>query len=161
MKVKQEIESDVDCLVTGIEAPTRVYTGKELGTWSYWRNVRTNELVRGEYFGEYQLGGSYEPVTKNFFYNLPGAIYTSVYDKNHNLVPLCKVSGLTDEMKESLRDNFDDWYLCPITLGGMMISDAGADSSGIGISIRHPYIKSIRKEDLTADDCTLNKIIGG
>ena len=161
MKVKQEITSDIDALITSCEKPTRVYTGKEMPTWLYWQNTRTGELITGEYFGEYQLGGAYEPVTKNFFYNLPGAIYTSVYDKNHNLVPLCKVAGLTDEMKESLRDNFDEWYLCPITLGGMMVSDASADTSGIGISIRHPYIKSIRRNDISPDDCTLSKIIGG
>jgi len=160
MKVKQEINTDVDALITSIEPPTRLYTGKDMVNWPYWRNIRTDELLFGEYFGEYQLGGAYEPVTKNFFYNLPGAIYTSVYDKDHNLVPLCKVAGLTDEMKEGLRDNFDEWYLCPITLGGMMISTAGADTmSGIGISIRHPYIKSIRKGDISPDDCTLNKII--
>ena len=160
MKVKQEISSDIDALITSCEKPTRVYTGKEIASWPYWQNTRTGELVKGEYFGEYQAGGVYEPVTKNFFFNLPGAVYTSVYDKNHNLVPLCKVAGLTDEMKESLRDNFNEWYLCPITLGGMMISEAGADSnSGIGISVRHPYIKSIRKEDLDPDDCTLSKIL--
>lgn len=162
VKVKQEISNDIDCMITSIEPPTRVYTGKEISSWPYWRNIRTEELVQGEYFNEYQNGGLYEPVTKNFFYNLPGAIYTSVYDKDHNLIPLCKVAGLTDEMKESLRDNFNDWYLCPITLGGMMISNAGANKdSGIGISIRHPYIKSIRKEDISPDDCTLMKIIGG
>ena len=160
MKVKQEISNDIDCLITDIEKPTRIYTGKEIGSWIYWQNTRTGELVSGEYFGEYQTGGPYEPVTKNFFYNLPGAIYTSVYDKNHNLIPLCKVAGLTDEMKESLRNNFDEWYLCPISIGGMMISDASADAStGIGISIRHPYIKSIRKEDLNPEDCTLEKIL--
>jgi len=160
MKVKQEINADIDALITSVEQPTRLYTGKDMANWPYWRNTRTGELVLGEYFGEYQLGSTYEPVTKNFFYNLPGAIYTSVYDKNHNLIPLCKVAGLTDEIKEGLRDNFDEYYLCPITLGGMMVSTAGADAaSGIGISIRHPYIKSIRKGDISPDDCTLSKII--
>ena len=159
MKVKQEITSDIDALISGIVPCEKNYTGKEISTWPYWQNTRTSELVLGEFFGEYQQGGSYEPVTKNFFFNLPGAIYTSVYDKNHNLIPLCKVAGLTDEMKESLRDNFDDWYLCPITLGGMMVSDASADASGIGISIRHPYIKAIRKEDISPEDCTLEKIL--
>ena len=158
-KVKQEISADIDCLITSIEEPTRSYTGKELATWPYWQNTRTGELVLGEYFSEYQLGGVYEPVTKNFFFQLPGAIYTSVYDNNHQLVPLCKVAGLTDEMKESLRDDFSKWYLCPITLGGMMVSTAGASEDGVGISIRHPYIKSIRQGDLNPDDCTLNKII--
>lgn len=154
LKVKQEISNDTDALITSTEPPTRLYTGKEIGAWQYWQNTRTGELVQGNYFGEYQQGKTYEPVTKNFFFNLPGAIYTSVYDNNHNLIPLCKVAGLTDEFKEQLRDNFDEWYLCPITLGGMMVSTAGE-----GISIRHPYIKSIRREDLSPDDCTLSKII--
>ena len=154
MKVKQEISADIDALITSIEPPTKIYTGKEIGSWPYWRQTRTGELVKGEYFGEYQHGGPYEPVTKNFFFNLPGAIYTSVYDNNKNLIPLCKVAGLTDEMKESLRDNFEEWYLCPVTLGGMMISD-----SSNSISIRHPYIKSVRREDISPEDCTLSKII--
>lgn len=159
VKVKQEISNEVDCLITGVEPPTRSYTGKEIGNWQFWCNTRTNELVLGPYFEQYQLGGPYEPVTKNYFYGLPGAIYTSVYDKNHNLVPLCKVAGLTDEMKESLRDDFDNWYLCPITLTGMMISTAQADKNGVGISIRHPILKSIRRNDISPDDCTLNKIL--
>ena len=159
VKVKQEISNDIDCVITSIEPPTKTYTGKDIGHWQYWRNTRTNELVLGEYYGEYQNGGTYEPVTKNFFYNLPGAIYTSVYDKNNKLVPLCKVAGLTDEMKISLRDNFDEeWYTCPITIGGMMVSTAQANEDGIGISIRHPYIKRIRKDDLDPTDCTLSKI---
>lgn len=159
IKIKQEITSDIDALVTSLEPPTRMYNGGDVSHWQYWQNTRTGELVQGSYFGEYQTGGSYEPVTKNFFFNLPGAIYTSVYDNNHNLVPLCKVAGLTDEFKEQLRDNFNEWYLCPVTLGGMMVSTAGASSSGVGISIRHPYIKSIRRDDISPDDCTLSKII--
>lgn len=155
VKVKQEINADIDCLITGYEEPTRTYTGKELSSWKFWRNIRTDERVLGEYFSEYQMGGSYEPVTRNYFYNLPGAIFTSVYNKKHELIPLCKVAGLTDEMKESIRDHFEDeWYLCPLTIGGMMVSTAQAN-----ISIRHPYIKSIRRNDISPDDCTLEKIL--
>jgi len=159
LKVKQEISNDIDALISGLVPCEKVYNGGDVSHWQYWQNSRTGELVQGSYFGEYQTGGSYEPVTKNFFFNLPGAIYTSVYDNNHNLVPLCKVAGLTDDFKEQLRDNFDEWYLCPVTLGGMMVSTAGASSSGVGVSIRHPYIKSIRRDDISPDDCTLSKII--
>ena len=49
--------------------------------------------------------------------------------------------------------------MCPLTLGGMMVSTAQANEDGIGISVRHPYIKNIRKEDLTPSDCTLSKIL--
>ena len=158
-KVKQEITNDIDCLITGIEPPTRFYTGKEIEHWRLWQNTRSGQLVEGEYFKEYQAGQPYEPVTKNFFYNFPSAIQTSVYDKKGNLIPLCKLSGLTDELRMELRDNFKEWYLCPIAISGMMISTAQADEDGVGISIRHPLLRSIRKGDIEPKDCTLEKIL--
>ena len=65
----------------------------------------------------------------------------------------------TKDFKTELRDNFDKWYMCPLTIGGMMVSTAQAESNGNGISIRHPYIKSIRKNDINPKDCTLSKIL--
>lgn len=159
LKVKQEVESDIDCFILETVPCERNYNGKELGHWQFWRNTRTDEKVMGDYFGEYQLGGPYEPISKNYYYNWPGAILTGVYDRNHNIVSLCKVAGLTEEFKTELRDNFDEWYHCPLTLGGMMVSTAQANADGTGISVRHPYIKSIRKNDINAEDCTLEKIL--
>ena len=75
-----------------------------------------------------------------------------------NEIPLCKVAGLTDEFKSELRDNPDKWIGCPVTIGGMMVSVAKADSEGNGISIRHPLLKRIREGDLLKEDCTLAKI---
>ena len=158
-KVKQEITADVDCVIMAAEPPTKLYTGKDISSWQLWVNHRTDERVYGNYFGEYQTGGAYIPVTTNYWNNWPGAITVGVYDSNHKLIPLCKVAGLTDEFKTQLRDDFSQWYLCPITIGGMMVSTANAAENGVGISIRHPYIKSIRKGDLNADDCTLEKIL--
>ena len=158
-KVKQEISNDIDCFITGVETATKTYTGKELNNWPYWINSRTGEFLYGEYFGEYQLGGTYEPVTKNYWNHWPGAIFVGVLDKNKNIIPLCKVAGLTDQMKQELATNFEEWKMCPLTIGGMMVSTAQADENGIGISIRHPYIKSIRKGDLNIEDCTLEKIL--
>ena len=157
-KVKQEISSEIDAFITGIVPGEKLYTGKDLGTWQLWENHRTGEKVVGSYFGEYQLGGAYIPVTKNYFNNWPAAIQVSVYDRNGNEVPLCKVSGLTEEFKTSLRDDTDRWIGCPVTIGGMMVSSAKADSEGNGISIRHPLLKRIREGDLTKEDCTLAKI---
>ena len=158
-KVKQEISADIDTFIIGVEEPTHSYTGKDISSWTFWENTRTNEKVYGEYFGEYQIGGPYIPITKNYYYNWPGAMYLGVYKNNGNIVKLCKVAGLTEELKTELRDNFDEWYMCPITIGGMMVSTAQADENGIGISIRHPYIKAIRKNDIDPKDCTLKKII--
>lgn len=153
VKVKQEISNDIDCFITDIEPPTQAYTGKELGSWQYWIDVRTGEKKLGEYFGEYQVGKNIQPITKNYYYGWPGAIYVGVYDNNGEIYQLCKVAGLTEELKTELRDNFNDWYLCPLTLGGMMVSEAN------GTSIRHPYIKAIRKNDIDPKDCTLKKIL--
>ena len=158
VKVKQEISSEIDAFITDIVPGERVYTGKDLSSWQLWENQRTGEKLVGSYFGEYQQGGAYLPVTKNYFNNWPAAIQVSVYDKDKNEIPLCKVSGLTEEFKISLRDDTTRWIGCPVTIGGMMVSSAKADAEGNGVSIRHPLLKRIREGDLLKEDCTLAKI---
>ena len=153
LKIKQELEQLIDCFIIGKEDAVKAYTGKELGTWPYWEDSRTGEKLLGEYFGEYQTGHSIIPISKGWYYQWPGAIEVGVYDNENNIYKLCKVAGLTEEFKTELRDNFNDWYLCPLTLGGMMVSEAN------GTSIRHPYIKTIRKNDIDPKDCTLKKIL--
>lgn len=155
VKVKQEISNDIDCFITGIEPAIRDYTGKDIGTWTLWEDERTGEKLVGDLYGEYRTGRAIRPITKGYYYGWPGAIYTSVYDKEGNIVSLCKVAGLTENFKQELKDDFDSWYMCPLTIGGMMVSTAQTD----GISIRHPYIKSIRKNDIDPKDCTLEKIL--
>lgn len=159
VKVKQEISSEIDAFISGIVPGEKVYTGKDLGTWQLWENQRTGEKVVGSYFGEYRTGGAYIPITKNYFNDWPGAIQVSVYDNNHNEVTLCKVSGLTEEFKTSLRDEPERWIGCPVSISGMMVSSAKADSEGNGISIRHPLLKRIRENDISKEDCTLAKIL--
>ena len=158
IKVKQEISSEIDAFITGIIPGEKLYTGKDLASWELWENQRTGELVQGLYFGEYQMGGSYIPVTRNYWNKWPGAIQVSVYDKDMNEVPLCKVAGLTDEFKTELRDNPSRWMKVPVAISGMMVSSARADSDGNGISIRHPLLKRIRENDIEPKDCTLAKI---
>lgn len=154
-KVKQEISSDIDCLITNIVPCERSYHGDNISNWELWENTRTGELVSGLYFGEYQTGGTYIPVSKNYWNHWPGAMEVSVYNNEGQLVPLCNVAGLTDDFKEELSKHFQDWYLCPVTIGGMMLSNTGNNSW----SVRHPYLKSIRKGDIDPKDCTLSKIL--
>lgn len=155
IKVKQEISDDVDCVIIGLVPCERNYNGGDIGHWELWENTRTKQLVFGEYFSAYQNGEPYEPVSRNYFNHFCGAIQVGVYDNNGKLIPLCNVAGLTDEFKIELRDNFDEWYLCPIAIGGMMVSSS-TDGS---ISIRHPHLKSIRRDDIDPKDCTLSKIL--
>lgn len=160
LKVKQEISSEIDAFISSIVPGERIYTGKDLGDWQLWENQRTGEKVIGSYFGEYQTGGAYLPVTKNYFNNWPGAIQVSVLDNSNNEVVLCKVAGLTEEFKTALRDDPDRWIGCPVSISGMMVSSARADAEGNGISIRHPLLKRIREDDISKADCTLAKILG-
>jgi len=155
LKIKTEVEHLLDVFFIGLDKCKQNYEGKELSNWQYWRNTRTNEKVCGDYFGEYQLGGPYEPITRNYYYDWPGAVFCGVYNNNHEIYSLCKVSNLTDDLKTDLRDNFDtEYYLCPATIGGMALSEASGT-----LSVRHPYLKSIRKNDLDPEDCTLEKIL--
>lgn len=160
LKCKQELSTTVDCVITKLIPCERNYEGKDISHWQYWQNTRTGAKVIGDYYGSYQLGEPYEPISKNYYYDYCGAIEVSVYDREGNLIPVSNVAGLTEDFKADLRNNFDEWYLCPVSVGGMMISTAKANESGIGISIRHPYIKAIRKGDLNPlEDCTLEKIL--
>ena len=152
VKVKREISSDIDCFIIGVEPCEKNYNGNALSTWQYWEDRYGNKVI-GDYYGEYHLGGTYTPISKNYYYNWPGAMHVGVYDGKHNIVPLCRVAGLTEDFKTELRDNFDEWYMCPVSIGGMALSDSN------GISVRHPYLRAIRKEDIDPNDCTLEKII--
>lgn len=154
LKVKRELENLIDCFIVGVEPAVKAYTGKDMGNWELWENTRTGELIRGRYFGEYQLGGAVAPVSKGYWNGWPGAIYVAVYDNNGNEYNLCKVAGLTEDFKNELKENFKKYDHCPVTIGGMSLSDSN------GLSIRHPYLKAIRLNDLNIKtDCTLSKII--
>lgn len=159
IKVKQEIESEIDAVIMSTVNGEKLYHGDDIGHWMLWENHRTGELVYGEYFGEYQTGGAYIPVTKNYYHNWPSAIQVGVYNKNGVLIPLCKVSGLTEEFKTALRDEPEAWIGTAVTITGMMVSERRADADGEGISIRHPILRSLRKGDLDPADCTLAKIL--
>lgn len=153
LKVKRELENLLDVMIVGVEPAVQNYTGKDVEHWEYWLNTRTGEKLCGYYFGDYQLGSPVIPISKGYYYNWPGAVYTAVYDRNGNEIPICKVSGLSEEFKTELRDNYSKYDHCPITIGGMALSDSN------GISVRHPYLKSIRLGDLDPKDCTLQKIL--
>lgn len=154
VKVKQELDGDVDVFISGVAPGRREYTGESLPTWTLWQNSRTGELVRGNYYTEYSQGGCYEPVSKTYFFGLPGSIECSVYDDEGNAKVLCYCSNLTDEFRCALRDHPDDYIGRPARISGMMISE---DKNG-NISLRHPKFLELR-DDIDAADCQLSKLL--
>ena len=118
---------------------------------------KTGEKLYGDYYLSYVKGETcLIPISKGFYYGWPGAVHCGVYDENHNIYEICKVSGLEETFKEELKNNLNEWIMCPLTISGMMLSQNANDT---GISVRHPIIKSIRKGDINPEDCTLEKII--
>lgn len=156
LKVKQELEQEIDCFITAIEPAKVEYTGKEIESWTYWLQTRGMEKIMGNFYSEYHSQGGLIPVTKSYFYDWPGAVVCSVM-KNGVEYPLCKCSNLTDEFSEELSKNFDKYDHMPVKITGMMVS---TDRNG-SISIRHPRLTSIRENDISIEDCTFEKVIGG
>lgn len=151
LKIKQELQAEIDCFIYGIEPANKLYTGKHIETHPYWFDPKNLRFLQGEYYDEYIKGElNLEPVSKGHFYGWPGAIYCAAYDENYSPVIICKVAGLNEELKEELKNNYEKYHLMPIKITGMMLS---TDKS-----VRHPKLVSLRDNDISADDCTLDKI---
>ena len=161
LKVKQEMAVDADCFIYGTVPPERNYTGKELNTWEYWLDEHTGEKLLGCYAMDYRNGALITPITKNYYYDWPSAIKCAVWDEEGKPLILCRCSGITEEMKEGLRDNYEAWDKMPIRITGMMLSvTEDPRTHEKSYSIRHPKLATIRDTDLALEDCTLKKLIG-
>lgn len=146
-KVKKELLDTIDCFFTGrATAPTMEYTGKEIERWRYWKNMRTDELLEGEYFSEYQKDAPIIPVTKPYFHNWAGSLEIGVF-KDGKIFPIGFLSGLTEEIKANVKK----YSMRPIEVSAMQLTEDGA--------LRHGKFLRFR-DDINIDDCTWKKIFG-
>ena len=144
LKVKKELQENIDCFFTGRgTAPTRLYAGKEIETWKYWQNMRTGEKIEGEMFKDYQAGVALEPITKPYFHGWAGSLEIGVL-KDGEVYPIGFLSGLTDEIKA---DPQAQKMKC-IEVTAMEILPTGG--------IRHAKLERFRP-DLAPTDCTYEK----
>lgn len=147
LKVKKELQETIDCFFTGhATAPTKEYTGKEIETWQYWLNERTDEKLNGEYYKEYFNGAPLIPITKPYFNGWAGSLEIGVI-KNDKVVPIGYLSGLSDEIKA----NYKDYKGKVIEVGAMEVLETGG--------LRHAKMLNFRP-DLTIKECTWEKIWG-
>lgn len=127
MKVKQSDEADL--IITGFVPAKKEYTGKNLENWLYW-----------EYDEEL---GEEVPVTKNYKYGWVGALECSAY-VNGELTKICQAAGLTEEMKEDIKNNVDNWLYRVIRVSYMELTEDGYP--------RHPKFGSFH-EDKQIEEC--------
>lgn len=158
VKVKQTLGQDADCFIYETRPPKREYEGKEIQNWNYWVNSKTDEKLEGNHYAEYVNGGTVVPVTKPYYNEWPGSIACAVLDNGEPRV-LCYCSNLTDEFCCELRDNWEEYYMHPIRVQGMLVSETINKDGSVNYSIRHPKFMGLR-DDIAIEDCTFEKIIG-
>lgn len=151
LKIKRELENYIDVVCIGFQKPTREYTGDNLETWPYWENIKSNERVAINKFVEFGLGETWEPVTKNYYYDWVGSIICGAYNANKQLVSICNVSGLTEALKEEIKQHESKFLGEPLVITGMTTTEDR--------SIRHPKFGHFRY-DINAHECTMEKIFG-
>lgn len=139
-KVKKELQETIDVVVLGANEPTRIYGGKEIMTWQYWENTRTNEKLKGSFYKDYSDGLPIEPVTKNYWNGWAGSLVIGIR-KDDKLVVVGSLSGLTEEVLA----NWKDYKGRVAEITGMQIMDT--EMKGI----RHPKFIQWR-DDLRPSD---------
>lgn len=103
LKVKKEIETDIDCFLTGAWKPaTRLYKGSEIASWKYWENIRTGAKMEGLLYPDYQSGATIEPITKLYYLGMAGAVGIGVVDAEGNVVTIGWISGITDDVRGTI-----------------------------------------------------------
>lgn len=101
LKIKRELANTIDCFFTGGFTPPAVeYTGKEIETWQYWKNLKTGEKIQGDFYTDFFNGAPLEPITKSYFNNWAGSLEIGVV-KGDKVVSIGTLSGLSDEIKSN------------------------------------------------------------
>lgn len=151
IKVKKELEKEVDCFLTGhYKTPTRLYTGKELRSWIYWEDLKTGSLVSGKLFGDYEAGRPIEPVTKPYYFGWAGSLELGILH-NGKVEELGYVSGVNDEIKQAIVEEPNKYSMRPCKVTAMEFTDDK--------KLRHPRFVEFR-DDLNIEDCNWEKIFG-
>ena len=144
LKAKQV--DNIDAVIIGFKDPVKEYTGKEIETWTYWYNPKTDNFLNGTFYGQ-----GYEPVTKHYYYGWKNAIEIGAYDENGNIHSIGTIaSGLTDYMKEDMTAN-PEKYLNKVVEIQCMMKDNNEKT------LRHGFFLRLR-EDKNANECTLKEI---
>ena len=153
LKVKMEIEQTIDVFIDGeYKLPTRIYSGKEITTWSFWENTKTEEKYNTSMYNEYCSGAPLEPITKPYYYGWASAVSISVM-KDGKPFHIGWISGITDEMKAGIVTEPEKYKNKVFEITCMEIEHTKS-----GYSLRHAKIVQERK-DKSYEDCSFEQIV--
>lgn len=125
MKIKQADEADF--IITGFEAPTVEYTGKDFDNHPFWREVNGVNL----------------PVTKYYYYNWIGSVILGAY-VDDKLTTVCTASGIDESLRKDMSEHPEKYLNKVARCGYMEMTEAGIP--------RHPKILDIHP-DKSPDEC--------
>ena len=147
LKVKKELQENVDCIIVGANPPTKEYTGsKSIETWNYWINNTTEKKMEGQFYSQYYAGEPITPITKMYFLGGAGSLVLGVY-KDEKIIPIGNLSGLTEDILLNWKQYIGK--VCEVT--AMEILPTGG--------LRHPKFVRFR-DDKPRQDCTYESIYG-
>lgn len=149
LKIKKELQDTIDVVIMGGVKPTRVYTGKEIETWSYWQNELTNEMTNICMWKEYHNSKGWTPITKPYYYGWAGSLSIGAY-RDGKLVKIGQLSGIDDEIKANWKN-----YIGKVAEITAMQIGMGGETKGL----RHPRFLNWR-EDKSPTDCKYEDIFG-
>lgn len=154
LKCKRELQDTLDAYIDGeYKAPTQEYTGKNIEGWTYWRNVRSGELLPiGMHYNKYRNGEPIVPITKYAYYEWAGAISFSMKKEDGTPIHIAWISGITDEMRRGIVEEPEKWINKVYELTAMQTELI----DGV-YSLRHGKIVGERT-DKTPEDCSYNQI---
>ena len=150
LKIKKELDNYIDCFLTGRYKPsTRAYNGDHVEDWKYWLNEHTGEKVYGDYYKQYSLGEPYYPISKGYYNDWASAVEIGVY-RNGEVYPVGWISGITEEVKEGIVKNPENWT-------GRVVSINAMEIEPDTFKFRHAKIIEWRT-DKTAHECEFSQI---
>lgn len=153
LKVKMEIEQTIDVFIDGeYKLPTRIYSGKEITTWSFWENTKTGEKFNEQLCADYCAGAPIEPITKPYYYGWASAVSISVM-KDGKPFRIGWVSGIPDSMKSGIVNEPEKYKNKVFEITAMEIENINGN-----YSLRHAKIVQERK-DKSYEDCSFEQIV--
>lgn len=145
LKIKKEINETIDAIIIDIVKPAINYQGKNVETWQYWFNQRTNEKIYGNKYNDYINGESIIPVTYNFFHDIPSGFVLGLYDKPGQIKNIGRITGVPREMLE----NWELYIGKIMEVNAMEIMKTGG--------LRHATMVRMR-DDKKTEDCTIDQL---
>lgn len=150
LKVKKELDTPIDCFLTGKCKPaTRLYNGDHIELWPYWENIKTGEKYCRALYYEYQDGATIEPISKAYYNNWASAIELGLLDGD-KVIGVGWISGITEDVREGIVNEREKWKHRVVKVNAM---DIEKDTH----HFRHARIIEWRN-DKPWTDCTIDQL---